>query len=274
MTGEKQWQQWQLEGNIPEAYEEYLVPRLFAPWAAKLIEAAELEPEEDVLDVACGTGIVARLAAQNVEEPGRIVGLDLNPEMLAVARSVSEEVEPDIEWREGDATALPFEDETFDVVSCQFSFQYFQDRLLALREMRRVLRPGGRLLLNFARSIEHWPSAASLVEALERHVGSDVAAMMKGPFALTDTEQVRSLLDEAGYRDAKMMIAVETFRFPSPGQFVWQQVAGSPLAGPLSQTDGETRAAIVEHVSSSLQSYLDDDGLVHPMEAYIAIAYK
>ncbi len=274
MNDQEHWRQWQMGGNIPEAYEKYLVPILFTPWAVKLVEMSELAPGEQVLDVACGTGIVARLAVQHVGSSGRITGLDLNPLMLAVARSASSDTNPKIEWQEGSAMDLPFEDDTFDAVLCQFSLQYFPDRRQALQQMRRVLKPGGRILLSLPRPIQYSPSTAVLAKALERHLGSEVAEMMNAPFALGDAEELRSLFTEAGFTNVRIRIGVEIFRVPSPEEFVWRQMVSSPLAGPFSKIDDETRALLFKDVSVALQSYVDDDGLVHPMEAHFVVARK
>src|SRR5207247_1537305 len=155
-------EQWQLSGNAAEIYERYLGPAIFGPWAPVLIERAALKPGERVLDVACGTGVVTRLAAQQVAPTGKVSGLDLNPAMLAVARSRPSTSAVAISWHEGNALALPFPDATFDVVCCQLGLQYFADRPLALREMHRVLVPRGRLALLVWGPLEHSPGYAVL----------------------------------------------------------------------------------------------------------------
>src|SRR5918993_2770365 len=119
MNEREKLEQWQLEESSAESYERYLVPLFFAPGAQYLIELAALGVGERVLDVACGTGIVARSAAPRVGANGRVVGLDLNEGMLEVARMASSEVHPAIEWQQGDATDMPLRDRAFDVVFCQ-----------------------------------------------------------------------------------------------------------------------------------------------------------
>ena len=136
-----QQEQWQLGGNAPEMYERYFVPTIFAPLASLLIELAAIQPSERVLDVACGTGVVARLAAQYVGPTGQVVGLDLNPEMLAVACTIPLPPGASIRWQEGSAVALPCAEAAFEVVCCQQGLQFFPDRGAALREMHRVLVP-------------------------------------------------------------------------------------------------------------------------------------
>ena len=128
-------------GSPAEIYERHMVPAIFAPWSADLLALVKPQPGERVLDVSCGTGIVARNAASMVGGTGRVVGIDMNASMLEIARSN----DAPVEWREGDALAMPFLDQEFDVVVCQQGLQFFPDRSKALREMHRVLVPNGRL---------------------------------------------------------------------------------------------------------------------------------
>ena len=136
--------QWQFVGNVPENYERYVVPSIFAPWAHDLIAAAALRPGERVLDIACGTGIVARTAARTLGSGASVVGLDLSAPMLAAARSAAKAEGVSVEWREGSAVKLPLADATFDVAFCQQGLQFFPDRPAALSEMYRVLAPTRR----------------------------------------------------------------------------------------------------------------------------------
>src|SRR5215208_1372728 len=195
--------QWQVGGNAAEIYEQHLVPTVFGPWAAELIEAASPRPGERVLDVACGTGVVARLAAERVGADGKVVGLDLNPGMLAVARAVASP--RPIDWREGSAVALPLEAGAFDLVLCQQGLQFFPDRLTALREMHRVLAPGGRLGLATWRPLQHSPGFVVMAEALGSHVGPEAAALTQAPFSLGDVKELGALVVGAGFQDVEIM---------------------------------------------------------------------
>ena len=136
------WQQ--VSGNAAEVYERQLVPTMLVPWASTLIDLAEVQPGMHVLDVACGTGVVTRLAAERVGTAGRVVGLDINAAMLSVARRLAP-VGTSVEWLESSALEMPLPDSSFDMVFCQHGLQQFPDRPAALHEMRRVLMPGGRL---------------------------------------------------------------------------------------------------------------------------------
>jgi ubiquinone/menaquinone biosynthesis C-methylase UbiE len=226
--------QWQVAGNAAETYERALVPAVFAAWAPLVVALADPRPGERVLDVACGTGVVTRLVAQQVGRTGNVVGLDMNPGMLAVAASSATSGPPTsapITWREASATNMPLPDAAFDIAYCQLGLQFFPDRPAALREMHRVLVSGGRLGLMVWRSIEHSPGFGILAAALARHVSSEAAGIMRAPFALADAEELRKLIAAAGFRDITIRPVPGTVRFPSVGRFVQDYVAGSPLAG-------------------------------------------
>jgi len=139
--------------NPAESYESYMVPTLFAPWASQLVQSADPQPGERVLDLACGTGIVARQVARLLSGKGAVIGFDLNPHMLAVARAAAEKERLTIEWRQGRAEQLPFADGSFDLVLCQFGLMFFSDRQTALAEIHRVLGNRGRLFLNVWQSL-------------------------------------------------------------------------------------------------------------------------
>jgi ubiquinone/menaquinone biosynthesis C-methylase UbiE len=161
---------WQLEASAPELYERYMVPGIARLWAADLVERAVPKPGERVLDVACGTGIVARLAAAAMGAD-HVAGLDINKGMLAVARSRSAGSGLTIEWHEASALDLPFQDSSFDLILCQLGLQFFPDQPRALREMIRVLVPDGRLAFSVFTAIERTPLTNALAAALDRYLG-------------------------------------------------------------------------------------------------------
>ncbi|HWM07999.1 MAG TPA: methyltransferase domain-containing protein [Solirubrobacteraceae bacterium] len=257
---------WQLEGNAAEAYERYLVPAFFAPFAERLVAHADPRPTDRALDVACGTGIVARKLAPLVQ---RVAGLDPNAGMLEVARANA----PAIEWIAAEAGAIPLPDATFDLVTCQQGVQFFPDRAAGLRELRRVLAPGGRLVLSIWRAAEHSPGWLRLAEALDRHAGPEAGAIQRRPFSLGGAE-ARTLLHEAGFSAIAVRIDIGAVRFPSAGDLLLRQEAASPLAGPLSALAADIREALVRDVTDSLRPYADDDGVSFPMETHIVTAVR
>ena len=164
-------EQWQLSAKAAELYERIPARYILGPWAPLLVERAAVAPGERVLDVACGTGVVTRAAAERAAAGGHVAGIDLNPGMIAVARSLPPVAA--IEWREASALALPFQDSHFDVVLCQQGLQFFPDKALALREMRRVLRRGGRLALSVWNNAGLYNTAVG--KALSSYLSQDVA---------------------------------------------------------------------------------------------------
>jgi SAM-dependent methyltransferase len=269
-----QQDQGQMSGNAAELFERYMAPAIFVPWGADLVTLAAPQPGERVLDVACGTGVVARLAAPYVGAAGQVQGLDINAEALAVARALPLPPGTSILWHEGSAVAMPFADATFDLVLCQQGLQFFPDRPAALRDMHRVLVPGGRVALSVWRAIQHSPAYVVLADALERHGFAEVAASRRTPFVLGSAEEIRALLAEAGFQHVTLRLAVKMVRFASPELFVRLQTTASVVTptSVFARVSEEVRRTLVCEVSAALQSYVDDKGLAFPMEAHVAVA--
>lgn len=194
-----------------EVYDEQFVPALFRHWGPVLCDAANVTSGQRVLDVACGTGALTVAVADRVSPGGAVLGLDASPEMLAVARRKHSH----IEWHEGRAESLPFGDSSFDAVVSQFGLMFFEDRVAALREMQRVLRPGGRLAVAVCDALEHSPGYASLAALLERLFGKFVADAFRAPFVLGDAAALGALCAEAGIADASVSRRQGVVRFAS-----------------------------------------------------------
>jgi len=261
-------EQWQVTGSAAEVYERELVPAIFGPWAPRVAAVAAPVAGERVLDAACGTGVVARLAAEQVGPDGRVVGLDLNPGMLAVASGLPVTGAP-VGWVRASAVRMPFPDRSFEVVCCQLGLQYVPDRPAALAEMARVLAPGGRLAAMVWRSIDHSPGFAALAEALDRHIGPEAGATMRAPFALGDDAALRDLIEGAGLRDVRVDREAGAVRFGSVRELVIAQGAGSPLAGPIGAADPAARAGLLAEVEAVLGPRQGPAGLSFPIEALL-----
>jgi SAM-dependent methyltransferase len=269
-----QQEQRPLRGTEAEIYERYLVPAVFAPWAAMLIEQAALQPGERVLDVACGTGVVARLAAKPVSSIGQIIGLDNDAQKLAVARSLPPLPGVSLAWQEGSALAMPFADASFDALLCQQGLQFFSDRPAALREMHRVLVPGGRVVLSVWGPLEQNPGHAALVVALEGHLATAAASAIRSFFALGEASEVRSLLAGGPFNEVQLLTAVLTVRFASPELFVRIEMIPSHPEGPLAGIDERALSVLISEVNTALQPYVSPDGLAFPMQAHLVTARK
>jgi len=270
----KQIEQWQIEGNAPDAYERYLVPAFFKAWAEELVHRAGIIGGERILDAACGTGIVARTAALHTGNGGTITGTDVNEQMLSVARNVSSDSNVKIEWQQGDAAALPYPDRSFDVVFCQQGLQFVPEPSSVLHEMHRVLAPGGRLALNVLRPLEHNPVYIPLSKALERHAGNEAGAMMRSPFPSWSIEQLRDMITDTKFEKVYITSVIKQVRFPSAEEFLRREASSSPLAGPIAGLDIDTREELLSELEETLREYTDDEGVVFPMETFIAVGYK
>jgi SAM-dependent methyltransferase len=245
----------QVTRNAAEIYEEFFVPALFEEWPRHVAEAAELRPGQRVLDVACGTGVLARHAAERVGPAGRVVGLDLNEGMLEVGRRRA----PAIEWRQGPAEALPFADESFDAVVSQFGLMFFTDRVRALREMLRVLKPGGRLALAVWDRLENAPGFAALVVLLRRLFGEEMARTLHAPFCLGDPEVLKMLFVEAGIVSPRVATHAGTSRFPSIRAWIFTEVRGWTLSDSISEAQYER---LQREGENELRAFAAADGTV------------
>ncbi len=258
-------------GSAPENYERFFVPVIAAPLATNLIDIATLRVGERVLDVACGTGVVARLAAERVGATGTVAGIDLNPGMLEVARSVTPPSMV-VEWHQSSAEAMPLPDEAFDVVLCQLGLQFMPDKPAALREMKRVLAPGGRLIINVAGPKPR--VMAILAEALAHHINPEISAFVDMVFSLHDPGELQHLISGAGFREVAIQSDTWTLRLPAPEEFLWQYVESTPLADAVAQVDDPTRAALERDVVAKWQAFAEDGTLTLQVGVVVATAWK
>lgn len=242
--------------DAPRNYERFFVPAIGRPVAELMLSIAALRPGERVLDVGCGTGVVTRLAAERVGPNGAVAGLDVNPGMLAVARSVTP---PDraIEWHEASAESMPLPDGAFDAVLCPLSLQFVPDRPAALREVRRVLAPGGRLILSVPGPAA--PMFEFLAEAMGRHVAPEAVGFVLAVFALHDETEIEGLLRDAGFRDVEVTAETVDLSLPAPKDFLWQYIASTPLAAVVSEAEEEARAALEREVIDRWREFEDGD---------------
>ncbi|MDH3201077.1 MAG: class I SAM-dependent methyltransferase [Myxococcales bacterium] len=258
----------QLISSAAEVYDEFFLPALFDPWAPQVVAAARLRPGMRVVDVACGTGVLTIEAAKAVSPNGAAVGVDLNPAMLSVARRKA----PEIEWREAPAEALPLDSDDFDAVVSQFGLMFFQDQRAAVREMWRVLRPGGRLVVAVWDSVENAPGYAAVTSLLDRLFGGAIAELLKAPYSLGDPKALRSLLSSSGVIEPLVRRVDGEACFPSVRSWMHTDVRGWTLADKL---DDEQYERLVSGAEEELSRFVTSDGSVrfdHP--ALIASASK
>jgi SAM-dependent methyltransferase len=244
----------QVAASAAEVYEEIFVPALFGPWADRVLDAAAVGVGDRVLDVGCGTGVLARAAVRRVGAAGSVVGVDRNEGMLAVAARASESVA----WRQGTAEGLPVEDASFDRVVCQFALMFFDDRSQALREMSRAVCPGGTVALATWAALEESPGYAALAELLGRVVDAEAADAVAAPFCLGTVEQVAVVVREV-FPDATVTRHEGTARFESIETWLHADIRGWTLA---ERIDDATYARLLDEARRALGRFTDDEGRV------------
>jgi SAM-dependent methyltransferase len=269
-------ERWQLDGDAAALYQRHLVPAVTAGWAADLLERAGLRRGERVLDVACGTGVVARAAAGRVGRTGHVAGIDINAAMLAVARSLPAGPGAGVGWVGASAVDLPFRAGSYDVVLCQLGLQFVPGRPAALAEMRRVLVAGGRIGLSVYGPIEHNPAALALAQALDRHLGPGASVTKRAEHALADPALLRALAAGAGFSRIQILTRTRIVRFASAAGYVRIQLTATPLASLLrAQAEGAVRhltQALTTDVAAALQARRAGGALAFPQEAHILLA--
>jgi ubiquinone/menaquinone biosynthesis C-methylase UbiE len=257
-------------------YETRMVPALFRPWAVRLVEAADVRAGQHILDVACGTGVVARTVAARLGANATIAAIDRSPRMLAVAREVAGREQASVDWREARAEQLPFADRDFDRVLCQFALVYFDDRAKALAECARVLRPGGMLALSVWQSLDRHPFYRTLNDAIQRHAGKPA---LERAFALGDAAELRALIAGAGYAAVDIDSISLDARFPDPPSFLAGEIELELAAIPsMQRLEPAQRQAVVASISHDMRAALDEvargDHVVLTSHAHLARACR
>jgi ubiquinone/menaquinone biosynthesis C-methylase UbiE len=259
----------QVSKTAAEIYDEFFVPALFGEWAGRLCDIARIAPGHSVLDVACGTGATTREVAVRVGSKGRVVGLDRNQGMLDVARKRTR----DVEWIEGIAEELPFPTNSFDVVLCQFGLMFFDDRSKALGDMRRVLKPGGRIGLSVWDDADSSPGYAAMITLIDELFGSDAADALRAPFVLGEKEPLESVVGKGGLQKATVTTVTGKARFASIRDWVRMDVRGWTLSELIDDAGYEE---LVAEAEKRLGQFAAPDGTVEfPAPAHLVLwAYE
>ena len=258
----------QVTRTAAETYEEFFVPALFKEWAERVVDAARIESGQRVLDVACGTGALARAVARRVGPKGSVIGLDVNEGMLAVAKRKA----PDIQWKQGRAESIPFDDDSFDAVVSQFGLMFFEDRAAAIREMSRVLRPGGHLAVAVWDRLENTPGYAAMAVLLERLFDKQTAEALHAPFSLGDKATLRPLFNDSQLQDIQVTTHQGAARFASIDAWVFTEIKGWTLSDHIDEAQYQK---LLEEAQKELRPFVRSDGTVQfPAPAHIVTAQK
>lgn len=256
----------QVSENAAKVYEEIYVPSLFEKWAPVVAGAANIQDWHAVLDVACGTGLLAITVNDRIEPKGTVTGVDINDGMLQIAKSKSSQ----IKWDKSPAESLPYEDSSFDRVLCQFSLMYFENQEKALREMMRVLRPDGVLVFNVWDKLEENPGFLARTVFWEKVVGDK--ARDEAPYSLGDKETLAGLLRASGISNMKIETHTGTAQYPSIRD--WMYVTSKGWAQD-ELFDNETFEQMVLEAQSVFSQFEQSDGTVSfPTLAHIVTVSK
>jgi ubiquinone/menaquinone biosynthesis C-methylase UbiE len=257
----------QISAEQAEVYETKFVPAIFAQWAPLLLDATGVKAGQTVMDVACGTGILARTAADRVGVAGKVVGLDLSEGMLTVARRVR----PDLEWRQGDAATVPFPDDTFDAVLCQSSMMFFPDATGALREMARVCKPAGNVGVQVYSSLQAQPAYGPWINMVAQHADPDAVDLLSTYWVHGDLDVLRRRFEAAGLDVTAINTITGTARFGSIEEMVRTEVESTPLVDRISD---EVYRRILQESSRVLGEFETDSGAEVPIEGCLVIGRK
>jgi SAM-dependent methyltransferase len=257
----------QISAEQAEIYETAFVPAIFAQWSPRLLDAADVKPADRVLDVACGTGVLARAAADRVGPTGAVVGVDLSEGMLTVARRLR----PDLEWHRGDAADLPVADADFDVTACQSALMFMPDATAVLREMARATRAGGTVGIQIYASLDDQPAYGPWVAMVARHAGPDAVSLLSTYWVHGDLDVLRGRFDAAGLEVTAVDTVRGTARFPSVERMVRTEVEATPLVDRLGD---EVYQRILDESADLLRPYQTATGADLPIDAHIVVARK
>lgn len=261
--------EWQLSGNMAERYEEYLVPVIFVPWANDLIARAGLAPGDSLLDLACGTGIVARLATRSGITA---TGGDINPGMLAVAKERSAGL--NATFQSADALDLPFEDESFDAIICQQGLQFFPDKPAAVSECLRVLKPGGGAVFCTARGLEENPLMQAQVAAFSRHFGEDATQAIRAVCGFPDSDKMQALFVDAGFGQVTVETVILDLEAKDGSAFVNGLMMATPVADRIAAMNQIERMTLHDDILRGFGACYDGTALHFPHSANVVSASR
>ncbi len=247
--------QWQLARESAERYQTILTPTILGPFAQALVDFAQVQQGERVVDVGCGTGAAARYAAEVVGSAGHVVGIDVNASMIDVARSLSAEAGVPVEWREADAADLPLADSSVDVALCAQTLQFLAKKQQSLSEMERVIKTSGRLALSLWCPLVDNPYFAALVAAVSEHVSPATAVGLRAAFALSEAADIERLLQSAALRPTRREVGQLDLPLPPLAEFVPRHISATPMAAGFRAASRPEQQRVVGEVITSLSQY-------------------
>jgi ubiquinone/menaquinone biosynthesis C-methylase UbiE len=258
-------------GSVPQNYDKYLGPVLFEPYALDLVR--RITGAKNILEIACGTGRVTRHLLNALPPDGKLMATDLNAGMIEVAKSIMQDGR--IHWQVVDAQELPFENDSFDHIICQFGVMFFPDKAKAMAEAYRVLQPGGKYIFNVWDALEFNPRSAIIKTVMEELMGDEAPDFLKkGPYSWFDKDEITNLLKLTGFKEINLDVVYKTAYYETPGDLINGFVKGSPLSAYLAEQTDELREKIVNGLMDRVRGEFGDSKLESPMQAIVCTASK
>jgi ubiquinone/menaquinone biosynthesis C-methylase UbiE len=259
-------------GSIPELYEHYLVPLIFEPYAQDLGSRLKKLKPHDVLETAAGTGVVTRAVASALPSSARLVVTDLNQAMLDIARPrLSQDTR--IIWKQADALALPFADQSFDLVICQFGVMFFPDKYQGFKEAHRVLRPSGHFLFSVWDGISDNEFADVVTDALAQIFPNDPPRFLaRTPHGYHDADEIRRDLVAAGFSHVQLEVIAHLSRCDSPRDPAMGYCQGTPLRNEIVARDSAALERATQQVSEALAQRFGNGPVKGKMQAIVFTA--
>lgn len=261
----------QFSGSIPAAYDRYLGPLLFQPYAEDLAARLQVEENASVLELACGTGILTRVLRTRLPSTVKLIATDLNEPMFRHAAAKFSEGEA-VQWRQADACSLPFGDGMFDAVVCQFGIMFVPDKALAAREARRVLKPGGLFLFNVWDALEHNDVGRIAHETITSYFDKDPPTFYQVPFGYHDQDEIKRVLESAGFRDVRIEVVSKMAEVTSAQDVATGLVQGNPVSSAITERDPSLLPVITNAVADAITRRFGETNIRAPMRAIIVQA--
>lgn len=260
-------------GSVPGNYDQHLGPLLFEPYAQDLVARIDKAKVQHALEIACGTGRVTKYLRNALPPEATLIATDLNLGMLEVAKQkVALE---NIQYEVADAQELPFTDNSFDVVVCQFGFMFVPDKPKAFSEVYRVLRPGGMLLFNTWDAIEHNPLSKTVTDVVSAYFpGTGAANFYKIPFSMHDREAIMQLLQEAGFSTINIEQVTKQATSTHASDGARGLILGTPVFHAMNEIDSTAPEKVIALVTEKIAALYGNNPSTSEMSAWVAEAWK